>query len=251
LNRPRNPSRPAILFAGGCHIQGYPLGEEFSFAQVVLNKHPEYEPHFLPYQNLKSSDQLCKACNALTPTAIVLQLGHYETPYELRKVIRPPRVLSRTKGASRPQLKPWTADSTQHFRPSLLWELKSFTRFSVGYGMRLLKHPLFDKAKIRKSLYTFLGQLPASLRDRTFILSPFSCPDTLMRLYRLESREVFATASVQFGCHFVDAQSELLAQEESPGDRRLYADPYHLSAEGHVLVGELLARALALDTGQD
>ncbi len=125
-----------------------------------------------------------------------------------------------------------------------MWELKSFTRFSVGFGMRLLQHPLFDKQKVRKSLCAFLGQMPSTVLEHTFLLSPFSCPDPLMRLYRLESREVFASASSQFGCHFVDAQTALMAEEEDPRDPHLYADPYHLSTEGHRLVGELLARAL-------
>src|SRR5580704_9502739 len=84
---------------------------------------------------------------------------------------------------------------------SLGWEFKAFTRFTLGYGMLLLKHPLFDRNKVRKALRAILSQMPPALRDRTFPLSPFTCPDPLMRLCRLESREVFATAAKQFGCH--------------------------------------------------
>ena len=113
--------------------------------------------------------------------------------------------------------------------------------------MRLLKHPLFDRNQVRKSLRALLVPIPLPLRNKIFLLSPFPCPDTLMRLYRLELHEVFSTTAEEFGCHFVDAQSRLMEHEDSPRDGHLYADPYHLSVEGHRLVGELLARTLSAE----
>jgi hypothetical protein len=244
VNRAQDPSRRSILFAGGCHLEGYPVGEQSSFARVVLKSIPDYRQHFVHYLNLSSGDRLYEACNSLNPRFVVLQLGHYEAPRELGKVIRVPRLLNSNKGAGRLRAKAWTPDATQHFRHSLTWDFKAFVRFSVGFGMGVMNHPVFDKNKVRSSLRSILSQMPQALRDRTFLLSPFPCPDPLMRLYRLELREVFATTARQVGCHLVDTQSELLEREESPGDSRLYSDPYHLSAEGHAVVGELLAETL-------
>lgn len=96
-----------ILFAGGCHVTGYPVGAEFGFPKVALdfleNNGIHGDMKSLGPLPISHPERLVDLCNDYKPDVLVLQIGNYETtPGSIRdylkKVIRWPSFSPPKKG---------------------------------------------------------------------------------------------------------------------------------------------------------
>jgi hypothetical protein len=232
-----------VLFAGGCHLEGYPIGSSLSFPGLIAEEISGCEIKLLHYQNLRSGSNIYQECRSWQPDKLVLQLGHYEIPYEVRKVLKPAFIKRREQRSH--HLKSWVVNPRLKFQPDTFWRMKALARRALPALMTVLNHPLYEKKSVSRLLGGILSRLPDSLRSSTYVLSPFPCADPFMRACRLDSWEIFAEKSLQFGCHFIDTQSELLDHEAAGSGLDLYADPYHLSAEGHKVIAHLLSMHLS------
>src|SRR5438270_91145 len=82
----------SILFAGGCHVVGYPIGEERAFPALVARRLRDaglgVRPETLSHLKLAHRQKLTAKCNQVKPDALVLQLGHAELNQQLSKYFR-------------------------------------------------------------------------------------------------------------------------------------------------------------------
>lgn len=246
-----------ILFAGGCHVLGYPVGEEHSFPAVALRSLAHHEPQapsLLGYISLRSGPLLVDICRQQEPEFLVLQLGNYETMPVFRKILQKAFHLRRNHqhGSS--------ITASNRFvqaEPEKLYQTTFRTRFLASrrvVSAHLLaamgqRQRVFDPSAVAASLDSILSSLqPLSLR-RVFLLSPFFCPEPVVRACRLQARPIFEAAARKHGCVYIDAFGMLESSGRGKGILANFADAIHLSRLGHervgLMVGEKMRDALA------
>ena|SRR5215472_7623741 len=80
-----------ILFAGGCHVNGYPIGAEFAFPAIALKRLKSQfscESRDISHLTLSRLELLLAECRSFGPDVLVLQLGHFESGLWLRRWTR-------------------------------------------------------------------------------------------------------------------------------------------------------------------
>lgn len=239
-----NSSR--VLFVGGCHMNGFPVGEEYAFTHVALGCLPqsgETSLDVLPLFNLRSGPKILAACRELKPDAIVLQLGHYEAPKPLKKTMG---LSEKKKERSEGTNEGWQPQPSLQYRPTLFLTPIELRRI-VAAGMIIAmgrKKRMFDPAAIADSLDSIL----LSLRDLPLrgivLVGPFSTPDPLTRYCRRRVVPIFEAAAKKHGCTFVNVFSFLESFPKGKAFRANFADYEHLSVLGQQRVGALVGAAL-------
>lgn len=249
------PLSPRILFAGGCHVVGYPVGKELSFATIAVRSisfSGAEAAEAVGYVNLRSGPRLAEVCRGQGVEFLVLQLGHYELMPNFSKIFRGRK---NTNGLSTKEcvLYPETQPDPDAFYQSGIGKrLTVARRIALASMLTALgqKNRIFDPAFIATSLDSFLSSLqPLKLRA-IFLLSPFSCPDPVSRACRREAEPIFASAAMKHGCIYVDSFGLLESYEPGKAFRANFADLFHLSRVGHERVGRLLGESLKVVMGQ-
>ena len=84
--------RIKILFAGGCHVVGYPAGKSYAFPAVVgselFKAGVQSDIECVGYLPLHHSAKITEACRRIRPDILVLQVTNYELGNELSEFIR-------------------------------------------------------------------------------------------------------------------------------------------------------------------
>jgi hypothetical protein len=242
-----------ILFAGGCHVLGFPVGVEFAFPKVVLKALAEEyqcESKSVGYLSFGRSHLLLDAYREFDPDLLVLQLGHYECPRALEKILkkstlarllRSPSASNSSSSSNGLEGPVYTPDPRSAFKSSWKWRLRSTIRLAVGLAYEWKGEPVFARKKVSDDLSDLLKAIRDNGHCRIVLLSPFLCPDYMVRHYRRRAWKIFSDASRRHDSLFVDSQQVLLNLERSREDLSLYANGDHLSATGHEAVGRHLA----------
>lgn len=239
-----NSSR--ILFVGGCHINGFPVGEGYAFTHVALEclfEHGENTPHTLPLFNLRSGPQILAACRELKPDVIVLQLGHYEAPASLQKSMggkhskEPSFQALGGNGQSRAERRYRACPTTMFAELERI--VAAGTIIALGRKRRM-----FDPEAIAFSLDSILLSLKELPLRGIVLAGPFSAPDPITRFFRRMAVPIFEAAAKKHACTFVDVFSLLESYPKGKNFNANFADPLHLSVLGHQRVGVLVGAAL-------
>ena len=239
-----NSSR--ILFVGGCHMNGFPVGEEYAFTHVALRCLPhrgEISLDVLPLLNLRSGPQILAACQELKPEAIVLQLGHYEAPKPLKKTLG---LSNKKKERVKGTIEGWQPQPGLQYRPTLLMTPIELRRTAAAGMIVALgkKREMFDPEAIAYSLDSILLSLKYLPLRGIVLVGPFSTPDRLTRFCRRKVVPIFEAAAEKYGCAFVDVFSFLESFPNGEAFCANFADYEHLSVLGHQRVGVLVGSAL-------
>jgi len=256
---------PGILFAGGCHLNGFPVGAENSLARVALRylRHPDAEnPCVLSYFNLHSTSPLIEALRHQQPDFLVLQVGNYESLPKFEKVLgfRSSSSLSSfsfssfsfsSSGSHSPNARLFVSNPGMQYRPTLATRLIYARRLLLTTLFSALgqRTRIFNPAALADSLDSVLSSLHQFPLKGILLLSPFPCPDPLTHACRRRAAKIFAAAAQKHGCLLVDTFNLFEALGRGKKFQVNFADPSHLSRLGHdrvgLLLGESLARAIA------
>lgn len=241
------PKPAKILFAGGCHLSGFPVGAELSLVTVALRSigHPAAsDPAVLGHLTLRSSHLLVKACREQQAEILVLQVGHYETMPQFGKILR----IGYKAGSGTTHSVPFSAEPDKEYVSSIGTRLIYVRRLvmaralaQVGQGNRV-----FNPARLAASLDEMLLSLKALPLRQIILLSPFSCPDPLTRECRSLAAPIFDNAANKHGCTFLDVYGLLESFPSGKAFLSNFADPCHLSRIGHQRVGLLVGNSLRL-----
>lgn len=237
-----------ILFAGGCHVEGWPIGPEHSFVNVALGLiHPEepLHPHIISYVNFKSaSDRIAEACRKTGAEYVVLQLGHYETAPWFSKIFS--RLL-RSSTHKKHTLDVPFADggSEQQYRPTFRIRLFNCRRIFLAAAFVALgaRRKIFDPDRLFEELDSILTDLEPLHLKKVFLMSPFAVPDPIIRLCRRKAAEVFACLAQRHGCVYIDTFHLLDAYGKKAHWSGHY-DRFHLNRRGQEKVGRLVASSI-------
>jgi len=238
---------PRILFAGGCHVNGFPVGAEHSLSSVALRwlGHPEAEkPIAFAYITLKSGRLLTEACREQQAEFLVLQVGNYETMPRFGKILGI-RGSSGSSSISSYSV-PFAPDPKMQYKPTVRSRLLDARRMALAALLTAMgkKRKIFDEAAMAARLDSVLKGLRDLPLKGIVLLSPFSCPDRLTRACRRRAAPIFAAAAKKFGCIFVDAFNELEGYPRGEAYRANFADECHLGRLGHERVGRMVGEAL-------
>jgi hypothetical protein len=234
-------------------MNGFPVGEECAFTRVALRSLQQFSKDsacVLPLANLRSGPQILTACRELRPDVVVLQLGHYEAPAQLRKSLglRGAKLKGTEKisidGAPAPRrprpemqyrLTPW----------QMIWELRRILAAALVIATGKSKK-MFNSKSIAASLDSILANLKEVPLRGIVVIGPFSAPDPVVRFFRRRAVPIFEKAAKKHGCTFVDVFAMLETYPKGKAFRSNFADSQHLSVLGHKRVGAMVGAALGL-----
>jgi hypothetical protein len=239
-------ARLKVLFAGGCHIDGYPVGKDISLTKVARRLTPDdvFEPFItLSYANLKSTAKIAETCTKESIDILVLQIGHYESPRPLTKAWRRQHRPSKKPVLGRDV--PFEPQPGLEFRPSLKGTFRSWVRlFNIPLLMLTGRiRNLFYRKNVEQLLDSCLTDLDKLPLKAILLMTPLTCPDGLVCRYRRKAYPLFVAAAQKHDCVLVDTY-KLLEDCDKANYIRQFADYYHMSRFGHERVGTLIAKHL-------
>lgn len=229
-----------MLVAGGCHVAGYPIGEEYSFVNVAKHilaaRKVEAQTITMGRTPVTHATRLAEAIETHRPDVLVLQLGNYETTATFKQYFR--RVLGLTKKVDS-NVSTLAADA--EFPGEVKWRLKCRVKLWMDL---LLRHQLVQVPAVARLLAMTFDHVALTRVPHVIVLSPLPCADPLYMRYRRELAGLFERESAARNFTYVD----LL---ETPGEAKFFADATHLNRKGQHWVGQAVARAVftAIGTG--
>ena len=232
---------PEIILLGGCHVAGYLVGPENSFATKLGSLlHGTIVAQVARVRVIDLPEHL-KLVDEKTPTHVVLQLGNHEFSASLHLMLRQlTRALGRVPDARKPGATGFPGSSSEAHpqgqplpRPGRLVWLRIFT-----LGVLNILLWVFAK-QFRRSLKA-LNACMAEHPGTTFIfLSPFPCrraADNAVRDFGgWLLRHRLATLPNRY---WLDSHQLLHP------DRELFSDPWHLNDQAHTALAYSLAGIL-------
>lgn len=240
---------PRILFAGGCHVLGFPVGAEYSFASIALQSIQRERgdaaiPNVLGHLNFHSCPVLVDACCKQRTEFLVLQLGHYEIVPGLRKILGLRG--TRKQCSCVPQAAPYIQDPGKLYHPTFQTWLYSTRRKALTHMLMALGagERIFNSASIAASLDSILSALKLLPLRSVLLLSPFACLDPVAHSFRRDANLIFASAAREYGCIYIDTFGMLESYGKGKAFHANFADLSHLSRLGHERVGRLVGENL-------
>lgn len=236
-----------ILFAGGCHVEGYPIGEEHSFPRVVEQDVTRagipIHVGTLSYLRLPHRRRLVAKCREARPNVLVLQLGHCELNRRLSTHLRSMCGLS-----SR------SVSSEDSVISAVL--LANPAKFYLGAGLKriidtCLFHPLVDSNELATRYERLLEDVDRCGIPTVILLSPLPCADSTAMYYRRRALPLFRRLALEHKCGFIDLLSLAPGgREKHFGTGERYYDAIHLGAVGQRAVGREISSYLLKGAGK-
>ena len=230
-----------ILFAGGCHIDGYLVGERRSFVaeslDVLAGMGRRSDVQTLARLPLTQPERLAVVCGKYQPELLVLQLGNWETKVGLREHLRRRRGLA----SSRASLDTISLEAASLvFRPGFRWRAKTRVRQVLDL---ILGHTLVNTHHMEMLLDIFFDEVVALNIPDVLVLSPLPCLDPVHWFYRQRLLSVFEAASSRRGFLYLDV-FDLYSRDPRAHAEDLFADPDHLNVAGHRWLGEIVGHRI-------
>lgn len=234
---PRTRERPTmqVLFAGGCHVVGYPIGEAAAFPAAVKQslqaRGVVLEMNRLAYIKLTHAAKLRDACAQYRPDILVLQLGHFELSRPLSQYLRA-RLSSGREPAARSGSEP---PANPILRPRLFRVIAGIKKMIDS----ALGQPLVDFARFEAQLHEFLVETKRWAPPDVILLSPLPCADALSMRYRRRAASIMQRLAASHGIQFLDLLSAHPGW--SFGAAGSFYDAIHLGEHGHLHVASAIA----------
>jgi len=226
-----------VLVAGGCHVAGYPIGEEHSFVHVLehglASQGVLVESKSVAYLPVTHVDRATEAVRSFTPDVTILQLGNYETTVTFRQFFRRKLGMKKQKSSSgKVHLPP-----ESQFHSPRMWRIKCIGKLWLD---RMLGHCMVDVRELECATRTLLVALERAGARNIIVLSPLPCADPLYMAYRTELSSVFRRLARERGHQFLDCLDFAVRGET------LFGDATHLNRRGQELIGQTIGSALSL-----
>ena len=240
-----------ILFAGGCHVNGYPIGESSSFSELTATTLGCTFTRIGPI-GLADTSRLTDYLRLhRRPDIAVLQFGNYEVPRPLARHAR--SVLSATMNGTvavssshSSSKRPWLSLAPTHvFEPTPLWRTRVLLKQAYAIAGQRIEPPLFDADTVRLRLRSLLASIAPFNIPVTIVLTPLPCADHMARSFRIAAAPIFHEEAAAAGLHSVDTATALgYRTRRTKRTFEIYADERHLNLGGHQLLADSLTQLL-------
>jgi hypothetical protein len=246
-----------ILIAGGCHVEGWPVGDEFSFG-VIAAQAIGAEPKLLGYISLRNPSKLIEYLRRQRrPDILVLQLGNYEAPIPIQKHFRAVLKLKpkrKPDGGQTASSEPGQATSPgmtkrpaipvppeRTFQPNWKWHAHMRLKQVYAAAGQVTRPQLFDAEDMRRRLRSVFEHLAPLEIPQVVALAPLPCPDPMARNFRRAAGLVFRQECERAGVVYLDSFSVLGYGNVRPRrDFDIYSDAHHLNAVGQRMLADAL-----------
>lgn len=240
-----------ITYIGGCHLIGYPVGNDLGFPRLLASRLASLgvvvEPAILQPVPVRVLAQMIAFVEASQPEVVILQLGNFETSLTVGSLLRRAVGLrgARSEGAFVP-------DRNGGFlpRPDAFFQpgnRVSFRRAGKSVLHRVWLSRLVRPQAIAARMDEVALAIAATCHAPVFLLDPLPCADPLVAAYREQVAQAMPAhrqeyRRVQFG-----RDSGAVLPPEA------FADPVHLAASGQRFVAnrvfDVMAGVLDLPPG--
>jgi hypothetical protein len=221
-----------ILVAGGCHVVGYPIGKEHSFANAMADQlrlsGVDTDIETIGFLPVTHAHRMVEAIRSTQPDVTILQLGNYETTVTFRQYARRRLGLKKEKASSTR----YDLPSDVTFRRSRLWKVKCGIKLAVD---TLLGHDLVNFEEMEPKFAAFFEAIRQETTGEVIVLGPLPSADPLYVRYRHRLSVVMQRLALTCGFRYISAP---LGEENCDP---YYVDATHLNATGHARLGGMLA----------
>ena len=163
--------REKILFAGGCHVAGHPVGSEYAFprlaAQELEREGIPCEISCVPHVPLHRPEMVVSACREFRPDTLVLQPGNYEVTKNLRSYLMSPLRGRKEKRKS-------SASAGVHPVGRFRFLVEARVKQIVDC---VLWHPLVDFQLLGSKMEQFLAAVAHCGPEKVLVMSSTPCAD--------------------------------------------------------------------------
>lgn len=235
-----------ILVGGGCHILGFPIGEELGFVhtaiQRIVGNGITCELKRVNHLLYSKPHSMVAALKDFAPDVVLLQIGNYESLPKMKQwLMRRLHMTSRYTRQSGSGDRNWTPLPDVTLRPSLAWWTKIVTKQVVD---NVLGHPFLDEFAERDRLQKFAGLIATHRIPCVILLSPLPCADPTVMQYRRRLGQIFSQVAEFHGFTYVDVMDKLVSLVDERRKFAIYADQIHLNAVGHQLLGAIVEQTI-------
>jgi hypothetical protein len=217
-----------MLFAGGCHVNGYPFKRDDSFSVKVVDHLVEegYQVSVETLGPLKLSHvaELEDAVERVRPGALLLQLGNFETTRALSDWISL-AVTGKLRHRSMSSASCHSPFATPSGR--LKWRARAFIKLKVD---TLLRSPLVDGRSIYTEAKCLVSRIAALVDGSVFLVGPLPCADPTILRYRERHVAAFSTVAAEVGVPFLDPIGQWV---RAGRPIEIFHDSTHLNCAGH------------------
>lgn len=231
--------REKILFAGGCHVAGHPVGSEYAFprlaAQELEREGIPCEISCVPHVPLHRPEMVVSACREFRPDTLVLQPGNYEVTKNLRSYLMSPLRGRKEKRKS-------SASAGVHPVGRFRFLVEARVKQIVDC---VLWHPLVDFQLLGSKMEQFLAAVAHCGPEKVLVMSSTPCADPTQYYYRDRARPIIEAAAERHGCEFLDIlRLAPKALRGGLGRDQFFADSVHLGVAGQRVLGRMVAEHL-------
>jgi len=213
------PKRLAII--GGCHVAGYLVGTESSFATLISS--PEYEVNKFAYMNTGSQSKIQDALDHQAFDSVFFQLGNYECP--------PSKSKKKTKGSK------LSNSATQVKAPLFSPRTKYLFKRVIHPLLQLAGKDISMRKNFRLEYSNRIEEAKQSGCKQIVLLSPFPSRDKWTRFCRARASRLIRALAIQTGVEYLDIWDSISST--------MYADDFHLNELGHQQVANRIKLHLA------
>lgn len=223
-----------IVVLGGCHVVGYPIGNNEAFPTLLGDLLQGKIVRQVPYLKFTHLPEQLLLLTELRPSHVVLQLGNYEFTASLRGLLQ--QYGYRMADSKKPAAQA-TLAAQQAANESLLARAIRYVRV-VLVGLLTVLLWLFS-TRHRRSFRALNAYIKAHPEIDFVFLSPFPCLQPADNTIRhLGSWLLHSRLAAQPNQHWVDSHQLLFP------NKRLFVDGSHLNQCAHRVLAYGLAAAI-------
>jgi glycosyltransferase involved in cell wall biosynthesis len=232
----RIPKLQKWVVAGGCHVNGFPVGFTNGFSQVAakLCNSSIVNEVSLSAIHLEHAHRVVEVCDGIKPNILILQMGHFETT---KRLFRSSDQWATLLGEVRPSGGPMINPNELFMNPAqtLMWDVMNLLKLVLW---QVLGEDHFDVSAFKGKLKTFASEIMGMNIPKVILLSPFPCADRVTLRHRRKILKLFQTEAERSGFIYLDVMSKTLAAAKG---KDMYFDAIHMNQKGHAFIGHLVA----------
>jgi len=240
-----------IKCIGGCHVDGFPIGQEYAFTGViekVLSEEirTDVSGRHISYIKVSQVERVRRHLASGRTDVLILQVGQFEACLGFSEWLHRKLDLGAGRSGSRGQPS-GSVPPRRYASLNIGWRLWALTRVCLD---TLLMHPLVDIDDFEVKLRHICDSVQESgvACSAVFVMSCFPCVDPVSDYYRRRLNKKIELCASSNGFYYVDVYSPL--KDKVKSGEGIFNDPLHLNADGHALLGRNVAEVV-LRKGQE
>ncbi len=232
-----------VFAVGGCHLNGYLVGEDWSVLSVAFGKSTaigEWIKVTAPISVKRAVEYFSKNVFTSQTSDLIVQLGNYETGVSLSPFSKRLQL-----NGSRLRQSQDTVHRVRRYRIRAM--LQSFVKMPLLYIYDFLKCPRFSADEFEVEVDSLFTLIESKRFKNVYIISTFPTLQPHLNVYRSRANEKLKNLATKHNFKWIDVFSLNYGIGEIKyffGVNPYFFDAEHFSAIGHARAGSEISRLL-------